>query len=256
MSIGNKKQRNGIDYNQYQFTKLELAAHICLGCGYYFLLGMIFFKHLPLALLACLLVSFHLRVQKKQAIIKRKKHLLETFREAMYALASSLSAGKSVEQAFIASLNDLRSIYNEDEDIMKEWQRIVYKIGMNEPVSLAITDFSERADIEDIHNFNSVFIMAKQSGGNLTQIIKNTIKLINEKNDIQKDIDVLVAQKQYEQKILSYIIPGMILFFWVSSADFLEPLYTTLAGRAVMLLALGMYIVSGVIGKKIVTIEV
>ncbi len=172
-------------------------------------------------------------------------------------MSSALSAGRSVEQAFVQSLEDLKLLYKEDTDIIIEWQSICYKLRMNETIESALSDFALRSDIEDIDNFTSVFVMAKRSGGNLIEIIGETSKLINEKIDIQKEIDVLIIQKQYEQKILSFIIPGMIVFFGLVSPDFLEPpLYTTVVGRGIMVIALIMYIVGGKIGKKIVTIEV
>lgn len=139
---------------------------------------------------------------------------------------------------------------------MIEWQLIIKRISMNEPVESALMDFAQRADIEDIYNFVSVFVMAKRSGGDLVHIIKATTKIINEKIEIQKEIDVLITQKRFEQKILSYIIPGMILFFTVASPKFLEPLYTGFQGRAIMTVALGLYLISATMGKKIVRIEV
>lgn len=251
-----KENNNVYDYSTYHFTKSEYLSHIFLGSIYYFALGMIFFKYLPIAILAVGLTPIYMKSRRNEAIAKRKRELLESFREGVYTLSSSLSAGKSVELAFIASLKDLKLIYSEEADIIREWRLIVHKIAINETVTSAMLDFASRADIEDINNFTSVFVIGKEYGGNLTEIIRNTIKLINEKSEIQKDIDILVTQKQYEQKILSLIIPGMILFFWLTSGDFLEPLYTTLAGRVVMLVALALYSISGIIGKKIVKIEV
>lgn len=247
---------DSILYDRYVFSKRELMQHLLIGIAYYFAMGMIFFNHIVLALVACLLTVFYLKERKKEAVRRRKENLRNQFREGMYALASALSAGRSVEQAFVQSLQDLKLIYAEEADIIKEWKDICYKLTMNETVESAMTDFAERSGVEDIDSFNSVFVMAKRSGGNLIGIIGETSRLISEKMDIQKEIDILIVQKQYEQKILSYIIPGMILFFGLVSPDFLEPLYTTLLGRLIMILALLMYLVAGHIGKKIVAIEV
>lgn len=249
-------EERGILYNQYVFSRTEKLKHLILGCMYFFAMGMIFFDHMLLACIACSLVFFYMKERKEDAIKKRKEILREQFKEGMYALGSALSAGRSVEQSYMQSLGDLKLIYKEDSDIIKEWQLICYKLSMNETVEAAMTDFSERACIEDIDNFHSVFVMAKRSGGNLIEIISETSKLINEKIEIQKEIDILIVQKQFEQKILSYIIPGMIVFFGMVSPDFLEPLYTTLSGRIIMVVALCMYLISNRIGKKIVTIEV
>jgi len=249
------RQNNNV-YHACHYSKKEWIFHTLSGMGYYFIMGMIFFNHLVLASIASFGVYFHIKTQKTQSIKKRKHILREQFREAMYTLSSSLSAGRSAEQAFIQTLADLQTLYDQETDIIKEWTLIVKKLNMNETIESALEDFAIRSGVEDIHNFTSVFIMAKRTGGDLIRIIQETTHMINEKIEIQKEIDILVVQKQYEQKILSYIIPGMILFFQLTSPDFLGPLYETLIGRMVMVFALFLYILSRKIGEKIVNIEV
>ncbi len=246
----------GIDYKVCHFSRILWVRHLVIGMAYYFLMGMIFYQNIWLSSVATLGVILYVKEQRQRQIDHRKAALLLAFKEGIYALASSLSAGRSVEQAFVQSLGDLKLVYGDNEDIIKEWQRIVYRLNMNEPLESALTDMAERADMEDIYNFTGVFIMAKRSGGDLLHIIKDTNRLINEKSAIQKEIDVLVTQKKFEQKILSYIIPGMILFFAIASPDFLQPLYEGLEGRLIMTLALGLYVISARIGKEIVEIEV
>ena len=249
-------EKTTTDYNRYNFTKSEFAKHLLMGAGYFFLMGMIFYQNFFLSLLAVTGTVFYVKEQRRRSIRGRKEVLLLQFREAMYALGSSLSAGRSVEQAFIQSYSDLKIMFDMDQDIMIEWQLIVHKMGMNASIEEALLDFAQRADIEDIHNFVGVFVMGRRSGGDLVHIIKESSQLINEKIEIQKEIDVLVTQKKFEQEILSYIIPGMILFFTVTSPNFLAPLYEGMAGRGIMTLALVLYMVSSRIGKRIVEIEV
>jgi len=248
--------QSGIFYNKCYYTKKEWTWHILWGIAYYFIMGMIFFNHLILASIACLGVYFHIKTQRTRSIKKRKHILREQFREAMYTLSSSLSAGRSAEQACIQTLTDLQILYDHQTDIIIEWSLIVKKLNMNETIESAFEDFAKRTGVEDIQNFAGVFIMAKRTGGDLIRIIRETTHMINEKIEIQKEIDILVVQKQFEQKILSYIIPGMIVFFQLTSPDFLSPLYETLIGRIVMVFALFLYVLSRKIGEKIVNIEV
>ncbi len=245
-----------IDYSKYNFTRMELLKHLLMGMGYFFVMGMIFYQNIVLSLIAAMGTVLYIKEQRRRLARKRKEQLLLQFREAMYALGSSLSAGRSVEQAFMQSTNDLKIIFDDEMDIIVEWQLIVQKIGMNMPIEEALLDFAERADVEDIHNFVSVFVMGRRSGGDLIHIIKETSHLINEKIEIQKEIDILVTQKKFEQQILSYIIPGMILFFTVTSPNFLAPLYAGISGRSIMTLALVLYMISSRIGQRIVEIEV
>lgn len=249
-------EETGIIYSSYKFTKLAWLGHVLLGGLYFFAMGMIFYQNLWLSLIASLGTVFYVKEARKKAVKTRREKLLLQFREGMYALGSSLSAGRSVEQAFNQSLRDLKVLFPEGADIVEEWQFIVHKISLNVPVEDGLEDFAARADMEDIHNFVSVFVMAKRSGGDLIHIIKDTTRLINEKLEIKKEIEVMVTQKKFEQRILSFIIPGMILFFTLTSPGFLAPLYSDLSGRLIMTIALFLYSISARIGRRIVEIEV
>lgn len=246
----------GKDYGVYKFTSGELALHMMFGCVFFWAMGMIFFQNIYLAIASCGLTFFYIKERRAAEVNRVRARLLEQFREAMYVLVSALSAGRSVEQAFIQSYKDLLLVCNPSDDIALEWALIGQKLGMNIPVETALSDFAKRSGLEDIENFSSIFLLAKRSGGNLVEIVKETSRVINEKIEIKREIEVLIVQKKFEQKILSYIIPGMICFFSIASPEFLEPLYTTLAGRGIMVLALVMYLLSGVIGRRIVDIEV
>lgn len=246
----------GNDYKLYKFSKIEWVKHLSLGFLFLFSMGMLFFDSLIAGIISSSLIVFYIKEKREEAVKKRQSLLLDQFKESMYALTSALSAGRSVEQAFTLSLKDLEMVYGDKADIVIEWRYICFKLLMNETIESAMEAFAKRSGLEEINNFSEVFAMAKRSGGNLVEIIADTSQLISEKIDIQKEIDILIVQKQFEQKILSFIIPGMILFFGLVSPDFLEPLYVTLKGRLIMILALGMYFFAGNIGKKIVAIEV
>ena len=243
-------------YDTYKMRGKEGLRFGMIGWGYFFLLGMIFFQSLWVAIFSGFGSLWYLRSRQKALAEKRKKQLLLQFKEAMYALYSSLSAGRSVEQAFILSLGDLEILYDDHSDIIREWQGIADGLKTNETIDTLLMDFANRASLEDIHNFVSVFLLARRSGGDLLKIIKETNAVISEKIEVQQEIDILVSKRRYEQQVLSYIIPGMILFFTATSPEFLAPLYTSLQGRLIMLGALGMYLLSASLGRKIITIEV
>ncbi len=246
----------GIDYNQYKLTTKEWLYFGAMSTAYLFVLGMIFYQHLLIALCIASGAWFFIREKKEEARIKRQKVLTSQFKEGIYSLSSALGAGRSTEQAFIQSLKDLRMVYREEDMIVREWQQIVDRLSMNEPIETVLNEFGERSGVEDIQNFISVFSLAQRSGGDQLRIIRETSKMLGDKMDVEKELEVLVAQKTFEQWILSLIIPGMIVFFSITAPDFLRPLYTSLTGRGLMTIAFAMYLLSRYIGRKIIRVEV
>lgn len=63
----------GINYNDYKVSHIELFQHSLVGLVYFGGLGMIFYRHLGLTLLAMLGVVFYLGEQKRLKIAMRKK---------------------------------------------------------------------------------------------------------------------------------------------------------------------------------------
>lgn len=237
-------------------SKLEIIKYSLIGALYYFVLTYLFFHSYILSIISLLLFYVYLIKMDQKKKDDMDMQLRVEFKEAIYALSSSLGAGTSVERAFIKSYEDLSLVYGESSYILPYWGDVVKKISMNVPLENCLEEMAKDSDLEEIQNFASIFSIGKSKGGNLLEVIKNAVMTIGEKIDLNNELDVLIASKKYEQKILSFIIPAMILFFNIFSPEFLLPLYTNLKGKVIMLIAMLVYLISIKIGEKIVNIRV
>lgn len=245
------------DYSKYELSKREKIKYGFVGYITVASLIQLFYGRIILSVLLGGLGIFYIPYKRKVFIKEGKKKLRAEFKEGLYALSSSINVGKSIEQAFIEAVHDLKVIYlEEDTYIVKEFETIVRKISMNEPVENALLDFALRSQDEDIENFANVFITAKRSGGNLVEIMKFTTNSINEKIEIMENIEIMITGKKYEQRLLAFLLPMIILYLQFFSTGFLEVLYHTLVGRLAMTIALALYIISFIFSKKIVEIQV
>ncbi len=234
----------------------EIVKYLSIGALYYFVLSFVFFRSFIVSIMSVVFSIYYLKKSDVKKGVTEKAKLRVQFKEAIYALTSSISGGKSIERAFISSLADLRRVYDEDALIIIYWTEIINKISINIAVEDALLDFARDSELDEIENFAQIFALSKRVGGNLVEIIKNSTCIINEKIELNNDLAVLVASKEYEQRILSFIIPAMIFFFNIFSPAFLSPLYGSLKGRFVMSLALMAYLFSTFIGERIVDIRV
>jgi tight adherence protein B len=246
-----------INYNEYNISILERIKYSLIAMPVIYILCILFYNNHIFASIFSLLGLLYPNYKKANLIKKRKHELKFQFKEAIYALSSSMSAGKSIESSFKDSLNDLRILYpNPNTYIVLEFEYIVRKIEMNETIEEAILDFAKRASIDDITNFANVFITAKRTGGNIIRIIKYTSTVISEKMEIQNEIEVLISNKKFEQKILSLLVPGIIIYLQISSPTYLDVMYSTIRGRILMTICLILFVISYKIGEKIMDIEV
>ncbi len=200
---------------------------------------------------------FFIRYQREKSWQRQKRELKEQFKEGIYALSASLSAGRSIESAFADAARDLRILYPDEKTrIRLEFDNIVKQVALNVPVETALSAFAAGSGDEDIRNFSMVFMTAKRTGGNLVDIIRYTSTNIRERSAVVNAIEVMVSGKQYEQRMLAMLLPLMLAYMKMFSPAFLSSLYINAGGRVIMTLALGLYGISIFIGYKMTRIEV
>lgn len=254
---GEKKPANTsseIDYNDYQLTFKEGIIYFLVLYSILFSLGYIFYHHTLIALLFSSISIYLIKFIKLYLRDKRKKELINEFKEGLYALNTALGAGRSLEQGFKVACNEMDQEAN--PHITKEFKLIIHKMGANETVEEALMDFANRSHVEDIKNFADILVTCKRTEGDVMSIVKRTMNMIAEKIQVRREIETHIAQKKFEQKILMVMPAAVIVFLSITSEGLLEPMFTTLIGRVVMTGALIANIICYFVSAKIMDIEV
>lgn len=245
------------DYDVYVMSKKERSLYIAAASAAIYIVGYIFYHSHMVSLLLCPLSLFYPAIRTREIIRKRKSNLNLQFKDMIYSLSSSLTAGKSVESAFKEVLKDLSIIYPDPEtDIIVEVEYIVRKVEMNETIEAALADFAARSHLEDIESFADVFRICKRTGGNLVDIIRNTSSIINDKIEIKLEIDTMLAAKRFEQKVLNVVPIILMIILSTSAADYMAPVFSTAAGRVAATVSIGLLLVGYFVSGKIMSIEV
>lgn len=251
------KQKLLIDYSVYELSTSEKIGALFVAAVILFAIGFIFYKNLANAALLSLLCFRFLGVRRKQLLAKRKSELNDQFKQALFSLSSSLSAGRSVENSFYETVQDLQMLYaNPRTYIIIEFNVIVQKLRNGDNIENALNQFSDRANVEDIRNFAEVFTICKRSGGNLIEVIRRTAAMIGEKIEIQQDIALLISQKKFESRILSIAPVVIVALLSFSSPDYMLPLYHGANGWIIMSCSLAVLFGCYAFTNKIMDIRV
>ncbi len=254
--MNNEQVMNSPQYNVYIMKIDELLITLAIAMSLCFFVGLIFYENVILSGLFSLLGILYIPFRKKEQLRKRKNALSLQFKDALYFISVSLSAGKSLETAILESHKSMLGIYPDPEcDIIKELEIMNRRILMNDPVEKVFTDLAERSQIEDVKSFAQVIMISKRAGANLIEVIKNTSDTIREKIEINQEIENLVAGKKLEQKILG-IMPFAMVVLLKTGSDYLEPLMKTTYGHIIMTVALLMILLGQFIANKVMSIEV
>ncbi|MBR5509774.1 MAG: type II secretion system F family protein [Lachnospiraceae bacterium] len=177
------------------------------------------------------------------------------FREWILLLASSLSAGYSVENALGQSYKELLMMFPKGGIMLEELREMITKAGNNQRPEILFDELAEKYPLEEVVSFTEVFRTARESGGSLNMVIRNTASQMAEVMDTKREITTMLAAKVYEQKIMTVMPAGVILYIRICSGEFLEELYHNAAGVLMMSICLAIYVSAYLLGKRMVQFE-
>lgn len=248
------KQEGKVDYMVYRLSLQQWSAASMAGMVGASGLMMIFYRNIWIILAAGAAGAILFpKIRKTQLIQKRQQQLQLEFKEALYSLIVSLRAGRSMEGAFAASLEDLDPVIT--PHIYREWEEIVKQLQVGFSVEDSLEDFAQRSGVEEIQSFARTIEICKRSEGDVTRVMENTIHLLQERMEIQMELKILLTKKKTEQKILNLMPFAVIGLLLMMSPDYLSPLYECLQGQLIMTACVGLTLLSYILSKKIADIS-
>jgi tight adherence protein B len=189
-------------------------------------------------LFAAVIIPFGSRIKGfvKEAIIKeRRRRYMAEFKDFLFMASTSIGAGRSMKDAVAESVPSLKNIYGKKSilagDLAKAYERMD-KGGEND-ISV-LQDLSEASGIEDVHDFVTVYSICKTTGASLITALNKAASVIMEKMSIEREIEELIRRKESEGLVIFAMPALIILFLNLTAADYIAPLYETIAGRIIM----------------------
>ena len=190
----------------------------------------------------------------KQIRDKNARNLNSQFRDFLEAFNTSIGAGKNVVDSFHAVYDDMRIQYEEDAFIVKELEVILSGMANNFAVEDLMEDLGNRSGNDDIVSFANVFRISYRKGGNLKDTINTTHSILSDKMEIKEEIETMVSASKMEQTVMIFMPVGLIGIMKSMSPDFAAN-FATPAGIASTTIAIGLFIVSYFVGRKILNIK-
>lgn len=243
------------DYRIYEQSFGEKAVCFIVGALVGFALGWIFYESLILSILVAIICGFaFIPIRRKQVINKRRDKLQLQFRDMLESLSTSLGAGSNVVDAFLSAAEDMRIQYGAKSSIVQELNIINAGVANNVNVEDLLLNFGERSQLEDIVNFANVFDTCYRKGGNINEVLKNTRSILSDKMAIALEIKTMVASKTTEQNAMLVMPVVFVFLLKMMGSDMVD--LTSPVGRISTTIAIVLFIISYLIGKKILAIKV
>lgn len=199
---------------------------------------------------------FQIYQTKNKEKEERKAKLQEEFMHGLGVLNSSLQAGLSMENAWKEVEKETKFLYGDSSDfymVMKEMNR---KVAHNTPIEKLFLEFAYKSKVEEIIQFAELLEFGKRSGSNWKRIIEVTVNQMLERHEAKQQIEIMVAEKRMEQRIMNVVPLGLLAFLQVSAWDYMEVLYHNWLGGIAMTFFLIGYVIAIMLSQRILKVQV
>jgi tight adherence protein B len=225
-----------------------LMIAVCAGVGY--VVGTAVFHHVlhgavlmfVLGLAPFLVVSYQKSIRQRQ--------FAEEFPDALDLLVSALRAGISFSAA-------LQIVADESpEPVRSEFAIVVEEQALGMDLREALTNMANRVGSLDLKFFATAVVLQRTAGGNLTEVLENTSRLIRDRFRILGDIKTFTSAGRLTGVVLSALPVGMCIFMLMVAPNYFHKMWDHPVGRTILGLAFLLQLLGWLTIRKIVNIRV
>ena len=185
-----------------------------------------------------------------QQAVRRQVALFEQqLADALQLAARSLRVGHSIVRAFrLVSEEFPPPVGTVFSEICQQQE---LGMGMQEALGKAAAESSS----SDMKLLATSVVIQLRTGGNLADMMDRVALVIRERIRLNRRVRVLTAQTQFSKRILLVLPVFMFLLLNVMHREYMEPLYTQSAGRAMLGVAVGLLVVGGWIMNRMAVLR-
>ena len=224
---------------------IDAVCPLSLGLLTFFITGKYLFA-LIAAFSGLLIVNFVV----KQLGIARKVKFANQLVDALMLLSGSLKAGLSLLQALETLVEEM------PPPISQEFSLVVRENRMGIPLEDCLGKLKLRMDCEDLNMIVTAILVARETGGNITEIFSNLVMTIRERDRLLRKVKALCVQSKIQGKIMM-ILP-IVFAYGVYKLDphFLDVMTQDATGRMLLIYAVFSEIVGIVLINRLSKIEI
>lgn len=201
-------------------------------------------------------VPVAVRRNRKEWKRQRKWELNLAFKDALVCLENSLTVGYSPESSTYESLKGLQQLYGEEHEICREFRRMYQQMELGRSMEEAFSEFGLRSDVADIKQLADIFAVVKRTGGNLSQVLRQTGGVLQEKIELKRELHTTLAAKRMEFQVMCVVPYGILLYLRLCAPAMSTALYRNRLGMLFMWGVWLVYMGLRALGEKIIRSEV
>ena len=183
-----------------------------------------------------------------------RKRRLKTFEaqlpDTLNLLSGSLRAGYSF-------LQGLEAVVQETSDPMaRELRRVLAEARLGRPLEEALGDVAVRMESKDFDWSVLAIRIQREVGGNLAELLQTVAETMVQRSRLRGEVKALTAEGRISGIIMGLLPVGLGLFMFTASPGYINDLFSSLMGWAMVIGSVVMAAVGFAWIQKIIKIEV
>lgn len=186
------------------------------------------------------------------SVLKQRRLRLfnEQLVDALMTMSSALRAGSSILQAFEHIVRQNLPPISQEFDLFLQQTRIGVKFED------ALANLENRVNSEDLTLMIRAIEIARQTGGNLTEVFDKIAGVIRERIRIQGRIQTLTSQGRMQGIVVGLMPIALIFALFLLDPAMMTAFFTSSAGIIVGLAALCLELAGALLIRKIMRIDI
>jgi tight adherence protein B len=171
--------------------------------------------------------------------------------DGLVLISNSLRSGLSFAQA-------LDTLAQQGQPpLASEFQIVTQELRLGIPMEQGLNNLSDRLKkSKEIKIAMTAINIARETGGNMAEALSTLSLTMRRRNEMQGKIDSLTAQGKFSG-IVTSMLPFLLgMMIYMIDPNMMTPMFTTVPGYAMILLAIILIAVGGLLIKKIVAIDI
>jgi tight adherence protein B len=181
---------------------------------------------------------------------KRVRAIEDQLPSVLQLLAGSLDSGTSL-------LHALEMVVEEGRPpLAEEFARVIGETRVGRPLMESLEAMAQRTGSRDVDWTVEAMRIQMQTGGKLADTLRVLADFMRARVEVRGEVQALSAEARLSAKILTglpLLLSGYMLAF---RRDYFQPLYSTSAGRTMLLVAVSGIVLGTVWMRRIVRVEV
>jgi tight adherence protein B len=229
-------------------AKILLLSGV-LGLGTYVILGFIYGQPI-----LCLFVGLAVAACPLAMVAYIRKRRLRSFEEHFPEALDLLGRAVRAGHAFTTGLELIAT--ETTAPISTEFRITFEEQNLGLPLRDSLLNLTERVPLVDVRLFVTALLIQKETGGNLAEIMDELARVIRERFQIYREVNIKTAQGRLTAVILILMPLIMMAVLGVVNPKYIGVLFDDPAGRLMLLSAAGLQLFGSLILWRVVHIEV